>query len=110
MNSLEETYPWGKMEWLSGSEIGNASSISVARMFVLPGAQSESHRHSNCEEAIVVVKGEVEVQRDAQSSRHSSGECVVVPAGAAHRLRNIGETEAEVMLMYGAGKRKYEKC
>jgi len=98
------------MEWLAGSEMQNASTLSVARMFVLPGAESERHRHSNCEEAILVVAGSAEFELGADSSRHLPGECTVVPAGTAHRVRNVGDAELELLLMYGAGEREYEPC
>ena len=107
---MKKTYPWGRMEWLAGSELQNASSISVAKMFVLPGEESEQHRHSNCEEAIVVLRGSVLVHRAERSSVHSAGDCIVVPTGISHRLKNVGEVEAELILSYGAGERRYEPC
>ena len=107
---MKKTYPWGRMEWLAGSELQSASTISVAKMYVLPGSESERHRHPNCEEAILVAKGSVEIQLGAVSTTHFAGECVVVPAGISHGLKNVGEDEAELVLMYGAGERIYEPC
>lgn len=79
-------------------------------MHLLPGMTSEAHRHGNCEEAILVVRGKVELHQGEEMAILSAGSCVVVPPGACHALSNIGESEAELTLMYGAGERLYETC
>lgn len=101
-----ETHDWGRMEWLADAELG-ARSVSVARMILAPGAAGQRHRHDNCEEAILVLSGSVELELDAQRRQLSAGECVVAPVGVAHALSNVGDTEAELVLFYGSGARMY---
>lgn len=105
---VEVRYSWGRMEWLAGLELRNATTISVARMFMLPRAVSEAHRHPNCEEAILVARGRVEIQVGDRRSTRVAGDCVVVAPGAVHRLENLGSEDAELTLMYGSGRREYE--
>lgn len=101
---------WGSMVWLAGSEVGNAKDISVARMQMLPGGEAPGHRHPNCEEVIVVVRGSVEIRVVGEVFRRASGQCAVVPEGAAHSVANIGPDEAELILTYSTGARVYEPC
>lgn len=103
-------YPWGSMVWLAGSEVGNAQNVSVARMQMLPGGEAPRHRHPNCEEVIVVVRGCVEIRVAGESFRRAPGQCAVVPEGATHSVANVGHDEAELILTYSAGARLYEPC
>lgn len=105
-----DAYHWGSMVWLAGAGVGNAQKVSVARMQMLPGGEAPGHRHPNCEEVIVVVRGSVEVRVAGESFRPPSGECVVVPEGAVHSVANVGQDEAELILTYSAGARQYEPC
>jgi len=81
MSKVQQSYQWGRMEWLAGSEVANAEILSVARMQMLPGGEGERHRHPNCEEASVVIRGSVEIRIGEKSFRCSAGECVVVSPG-----------------------------
>ena len=110
MSKVQQSYQWGRMEWLAGSEVANAENLSVARMQMLPGGEGERHRHPNCEEAIVVIRGSVEIRIGEKSFRRSAGECVVVPAGSVHSVTNVGNDEVELILTYSAGDRVYEPC
>jgi quercetin dioxygenase-like cupin family protein len=98
------------MEWLAGLGTGNATAVSIARMVLQPGMTSERHRHPNCEEAILVEQGQVVVHIDGVTSTHSAGDCVVVPPDCPHHLQNDGSTDVQLLLVYGAGQRVYERC
>jgi mannose-6-phosphate isomerase-like protein (cupin superfamily) len=101
-------YPWGEMEWLAAAELGNAASLSVARMWIRPGGLSERHRHPNCDEAIFVQKGRLTIDIDGIQSQHEGGDCVVVRNGATHQIKNGGSVVLQLLLCYGAGQRVYE--
>jgi quercetin dioxygenase-like cupin family protein len=105
-----QTYPWGEMEWLAGVDVGNATSVSVATMLVRPGEVSERHRHPNCDEAILVQRGQLLLELNGTTLRYDAGQCVVVPAGSAHRVQNVGSEDLFLVLSYGAGQRVYEAC
>jgi len=98
------------MDWLVSAEVGNASGLSMARMYVRPNGKPERHRHSNCEEIVLVQQGLLEIERDGVVTRHQSGDVVVIPAGSAHRVQNAGAAELVLLLTYGAGRRVYEPC
>jgi len=105
-----QTYAWGRMDWLASAEVGNASGLSLARMYVKPEGVSERHRHANCEEIVMVQAGVLEMERDGTVAEHHAGEVIVIPVGCAHQVRNAGSEELVLLLTYGAGRRAYEAC
>ena len=110
MSRAKQEFPWGHMEWLASSEIGNTTTLSVARMRVRPQGISERHRHPNCDEVVVVQKGVLSLDLDGTTTRYAAGGFVVVPAGCAHRIENGESDELLLLLSYGAGTRIYEPC
>lgn len=105
-----QQYEWGEMVWLAGAEVGNATAVSVARMRVHPGGISERHCHPNCEEVILVERGQADIEVDFVHSRCEPGDVVVVPEGAAHHVANVGTQELSLILSYGTGLRVYQPC
>ncbi len=99
---------WGSMEWVLDDTLVEGAGMSVALMEVKPGMASPAHIHANCHEFISVVEGSVEVSFEHERVLLNPGESVFVPGGTAHGIKNIGETQAKMVLSYSAGRRKYE--
>ncbi|WP_162912992.1 cupin domain-containing protein [Rhodospirillaceae bacterium SYSU D60014] len=100
--------PWGEMCWLIDDALSPGAGVSLAEMILKPGAESPSHRHPNCTEAIHLVAGLVEQAIDEQIYYLRPGETVLVPVGAVHWSRNVGDEEARMTIVYSAGTRLYE--
>lgn len=87
--------------------IHSAAGQSLARMSVEVGVTSELHHHSNCTETIHVLKGEIEQLIDDGWIKLRAGETCLIPIGAKHQTRNVGEQTAVMMIAYSAGTRVY---
>ena len=96
------------MDWLVDDALRPGAGLSLARMTLKRGAASPGHRHPNCSEAIHVASGTVELTVDGQPRRLAASDTGFVPAGAAHRLRNVGSRDAVMIVCYSAGSRVYE--
>lgn len=108
MKSITNEFPWGTIEWLANDEVGNSRELSLARM-TLPAAKgTDTHIHANCEESIYVVRGEVECRIGEEQVRMTAGGLSVVPKGAVHGIRNVGEAPAEIILSYSSAARAFE--
>ncbi|HWT24964.1 MAG TPA: cupin domain-containing protein [Solirubrobacteraceae bacterium] len=75
---------------LAGIPTGNAAQQSLAEATVFPGAETERHYHRRSEEIYLFTAGEgrmalADAERDVRA-----GDCVVIPPGTPHRLRNTG--------------------
>lgn len=106
--STTSAQPYGSLQWLANGELQNTSELSVAKMIITPGAESDPHFHSNCEEASFVIRGEVEEVIEGVTHRLRSGETAVAPRGVSHHFRNVGNTPAEVLIVFSSAFRSYE--
>src|SRR5262245_53099775 len=61
---------------------------TVADLEVTPGGGVPTHRHTDHEERIEVVEGEIEVTLGGQKRRFGAGEHVVIERGTVHAWRN----------------------
>lgn len=100
--------PGVTMDWLMEDTIEPGAGLSLARMTVAPGETSEAHRHSNCNEAIHVLSGQVEQRKAGQWVELATGDTILIPSGAIHQTRNVGQETAILMIAYSSGSRDYE--
>ena len=108
LKPIRNEFPWGVIEWLANDEVGNSRELSLARMTLPPGNGTETHIHANCEESIYVVRGEVECRIGEGRVQMKAGGQSVVPKGAVHGIRNVGQAPAEIILSYSSAARAFE--
>jgi quercetin dioxygenase-like cupin family protein len=64
-----------------------------------PGQCWEDFRHST-DELVAVIEGKVEFEIDGEVQHPQAGDELLIPAGALHSVRNIGETTARWLYGY----------
>lgn len=96
------------MSWLMDDAIQAGAGLSLARMTIDPDVTSESHRHSNCSEAIHLLSGQIEQRQGDSWIIMNSGDTILIPAGAVHQTRNVGSETAVMMIAYSSGSRIYQ--
>jgi uncharacterized RmlC-like cupin family protein len=86
---------------VGGSEISQATTgatnIFMGRFRVPPGAQSRPHYHENCESALYMLSGRIEIQwGDHLEDRVQvdPGDMLYVPPRQTHIVRNLSDSEA----------------
>ena len=92
--------PWrpGYRKWdVAGAEQGVTSTLSINT--AEPGAGAPLHTHT-MDELIVIMEGALEVQIDGQTQRVEKDHTVVVPPGAEHSFRVVGETTARLLVFF----------
>ncbi|MBA31987.1 MAG: hypothetical protein CL748_05725 [Chloroflexi bacterium] len=89
---------------LMASEVTGTGMITVADLFVEPGAKSPYHFHDNTEESIFVVEGNLEFRLGSKIFSASSGDCILAPQGIGHGLENIGNNKARLITVYPNAK------
>ncbi len=102
-----QSFDWGEMEWLAE---GADKDVTLASMTVKPFAVSPMHKHSNCNEVIHLLSGAVAQRRGEHWVEMQSGDTVIIYADELHQTRNIGETDALLMIAYSSGERSYEEA
>jgi mannose-6-phosphate isomerase-like protein (cupin superfamily) len=82
---------------LAGVPAGNAANQSLAEATVPPGGETAEHYHRTSEEIYLFLSGMGTMTLDRDEAPVRAGDCVVIPPGAVHKLRNPG-TEPLVLL------------
>jgi mannose-6-phosphate isomerase-like protein (cupin superfamily) len=106
-DSVRTEFAWGVIEWMAGAEVGNSQELSIARMWLPSGNETDAHAHDNCEESVYVLSGELECVTDGVSVQVALGEHAIVPRGSVHQLRSVGADQAEILLSYSSAERAF---
>ena len=85
---------------IGGSEISQATTgatnIFMGRFRVPAGAQSRPHYHDNCESALYMLSGSIEIRfgdQLEQSLTVEAGDMLYVPPRETHTVTNTSDTE-----------------
>ncbi len=84
--------PWG---WYDCVDMGDR--FQVKRIGVKPGASLSLQKHHHRAEHWVVVRGTAEVTRGEDVFLLSENQSTYIPVGQVHRLKNLGETQLEMI-------------
>jgi quercetin dioxygenase-like cupin family protein len=99
---------WGSLQWLASREIGNTEGLVLGRVIIKPGQSNPRHRHPNCEEVLYLMRGRMEHTVDDETVILSAGDVITLPPGVFHNAVNIGDDDADMMVVYSAGTREFQ--
>ena len=109
-----DAYPWGMMQWI---ERGHKSlGISVAKMSLRAGRETDLHMHDNAHELLYVEEGEVVIEMAGtakgnsdlwQKKALSAGEKIALQARRAHKVINDGTVTADLTIVYTHHDREF---
>lgn len=97
---------WGFQAWMASGAL-TRSNLSVTRMILTPGSSGETHRHSNADEVIYLVKGKVAIDAGGETFLLDASDALSIPGGLPHRIHNHGAEDAELIACYSTGDREY---
>jgi quercetin dioxygenase-like cupin family protein len=103
-----EEFPWGRLLWFAGGQIGNADELTVGECIIKPGCENPTHAHSNCEEVLYVQSGAIRHSYGDEAWEMGPGDTITVPRNVPHNARNIGADEAVLFICFSAADRKAE--
>ena len=111
-----KAYPWGMMQWI---ERGHKSlGISLAKMSLRAGCETDVHFHDNAHELLYVEEGEVVIEMAGTSKGNSdlwqkktlkAGEKIALQARRAHKISNDGTVTADLTIVYTHHDRQFDK-
>lgn len=84
-------------EWAGPGYAAEASGLSLAEATVPPGAATIQHLHRRSEELYLVTAGSGLLRVGEEERRVEVGDCVAIPPGTPHRLRNDGAVDLVVV-------------
>ena len=84
-------------EWAGPGYAAQAGSLSLAEATVAPGATTIEHLHRRSEELYLVTAGAGTLRVGEEEREVAAGDCVAIPPGTPHRLRNDGDVDLVVV-------------
>jgi mannose-6-phosphate isomerase-like protein (cupin superfamily) len=100
VEGLKREDGWNDMQVQFLIDKKSAGTDNVVGWTVLkPGASHESHRHRNCDEFFIVLKGKGHIITDHDLEPSGEGDVVYSPRGCWHGFNNT--SNEEVVLVWG---------
>jgi quercetin dioxygenase-like cupin family protein len=87
-------------KWIASRERG-AGGVGVLANTVQAGCGAPLHRHEH-EEIILVEAGRIWVEMDKVRTTATPGQCVIIPANAAHSWGNEGPEVLKVLFVWNS--------
>ncbi len=84
-------------EWAGPGYAAQAGGLSLAEATVAPGATTIEHLHRRSEELYLVTAGAGTLRVGEEEREVAAGDCVAIPPGTPHRLRNDGDVDLVVV-------------
>lgn len=106
-NAPQDGYAGTAIHWLAGSRTGNARELTLGRATIEPGGRNPLHRHPNCEEALYVLRGNIEhVIEGSPNLPMQTGDAIVIPRNRKHQAINTGTEPAELLVSFSSADRE----
>jgi quercetin dioxygenase-like cupin family protein len=99
---------WGTLRWVAGRELGNTDDVTVGLVTIKPGRCNTRHRHPNCDEILHLLEGTLEHTLDDERLVMHAGDTLSVRRGVLHNARNIGEADAQLLVVFTSANRRVE--
>jgi quercetin dioxygenase-like cupin family protein len=96
---------WGKLIWRVAGSLGNTDQLTLGNCLIDQGQQNGRHYHPNCEELLIVVRGEIVHTWDELEVTMGEGDVIAIPPGVVHNARNVGEGIADLLVCFSTPDR-----
>lgn len=105
-DNVKKSADWGSQVWLASKSL-SGTSLAVTRLTIHPGKSGERHRHPNADEVLILFRGKVCVHTPPERFMLQEGDALSIPGGLSHQIENVGDEDADMVLVYSSGDRKY---
>ena len=102
---VDET-PWGCLTWYASKALNNSEGLTLGKCVIKVGEANPRHVHPNCEEILQVLKGRISHTYENAERVMEVGETISIPAGIPHNAKNIGDVEAELLIVFSSAERE----
>ena len=100
---------WGSLTWLASKELENAEGLTLGRVIIKKGHSNPRHSHPNCEEVLYLLSGTLEHTMGGESVVLNPGDTISIDAGIPHNAVNIGDKDADMIVVYSSAERGFQK-
>lgn len=102
-------FDWGTTCWCINQAEGNSADLTFGKVMIRPGQCNPSHRHTNCEEVLYLLEGQLDHHADDLGTvRMGPGDVILIPKGVAHNATCASEEPAVMIVVYSSPDRHVE--
>lgn len=101
-----EEQSWGQLTWMVSAAIGNSENLTVGICRISAGNENPRHYHPNCDEVLYVVEGKIEHSLNDAMTEMRAGDAISIPEGSWHNARNVGESDAVLLISFSSAYRE----
>jgi quercetin dioxygenase-like cupin family protein len=105
-DKVKKKADWGSQVWLANKSLSGAA-LAVTRLTIHPGKSGERHRHPGSDEVLILIRGKVCVHTPTEDFMVQPGDGLTILGGLTHQIENVGDEDADMVLVYSSGDRKY---
>jgi quercetin dioxygenase-like cupin family protein len=99
---------WGSLRWVAGRDQGNSDDVTVGLVTINAGCSNPRHGHPNCDEVLYLLAGTLEHTLDDECVLMHAGDTLSIRRGVHHNARNVGDTDAELLVVFSSADRRIE--
>jgi quercetin dioxygenase-like cupin family protein len=93
-------FDWGFLRWMSNQQSTGATQLTAFEATILPNKGHSFHKHTQQEEVLYVVGGNVEQWIDREKRILGAGDSVFIPSKVVHASFNAGPSDAKVVVIF----------
>ena len=98
---------WGSITWLHSGDFSGSEELTLGEVIIKSGRSNPVHTHSNCEEVLYLIEGELEHScGDEAPYRLKPGGSICIQRGVPHNARCVSETDARMLVAYSSAYRE----
>jgi quercetin dioxygenase-like cupin family protein len=98
---------WGSLTWLA-SEALTRSDVTLGRVVIKQGRSNPKHSHPNSTEVLYLLRGKLWHVIGEEAMLMHPGDTTTIPAGVPHAAFSVGDQDAEMIVVYPTGQRRFE--
>ena len=103
---LPTKFPWGEIRWLFHSHLASDAEMTLGVVTIRPGERNPQHGHSNCEELLYLIQGQLDHYVEDESFPLTAGAMIRLPRGTRHHAVHVGDEDAVMVVCYSAPVRQ----
>lgn len=102
-----QVYEWGSIRWIHSGSVSGSEELTLGEVVIKSGCENPLHAHSNCEEVLYLIEGELEhTCGDEPSYRLAPGAAICIQREIPHNARCVSHCDARMIVVYSAPNRE----
>lgn len=100
-------FDWGSIRWMHSGCFSGSDELTLGEVTIRSGQQNPVHAHSNCEEALYLIEGELlHTCGDEPPYRLRPGSAICIQRDIPHNARCVSDCDARMVVAYSAASRE----